>query len=440
MTSQARRPDQYFAVSAAQRAYVLGLLVVVGVFAWMDRNILAILLESIRSEFDLSDTELGLLGGLAFGLFYASVGLPVAWLADRYNRRSLIALALALWSAATVLCGFAIGFLTLFLARMWVGIGEAGASPPAQSLISDYFEPNRRGFALGIFYLFIPLGYVAGFLFGGWLNDYFDWRTAFIVVGCPGLVVALVVRYTLREPPRGLVDKTPDTGSTPTLGSTIRYIVRRESLRHLPLAGAVHSIGSVAAAVWLPSYFIREYQISSGEAGTAMALAYGLFGGVGVLTGGYFADWLVKRTADDRWYPRGCALVILAGVPAAMVLYLTDSLLVALSALCVMSLLTHMFLGPVTATMQNLAGVRRRAVVAAVYLFLVNLVSSLGPVFVGAISDFFSSSIGSESLKYSLLIVVVTTSVWSAVHFLWASRHVREDLSAVRRDSGRLEH
>lgn len=422
-----------FVTTKSRQGYVLALLVVIGIFAWTDRNVLSILLESIRRDFDFSDSQLGLLGGVAFGLFYATLGLPVAWMADRYNRVTLISVAIAIWSAATALCGLATGFLTLFLARVGVGIGEAGASPPAQSLISDYFPPERRAFALGIFYLYVPLGFVVGFLAGGWLNELFDWRVAFAVVGLPGLLLAALTRLTLAEPPRGLSERLGDSGETPSLPATIRYCWSRPSLRHLPLAGAIHGIGSFAAAVWLPSYFIRAYGLSSGKVGTWMAVAYGLGGGVGVLAGGYLADKLARRKSDERWYPWSCAIYILAAAPFAGVVYLTDTPTTAFIALVAATLFTQMFLGPVTAIMQGLAGLRRRAVVAAFYLFLVNLISTgVGPLVVGMVSDHFGARFGTDSLRYALLLIVLVTSAWSAVHFALAARHVRKDLAAAR--------
>lgn len=418
--------------SQKYRGYVLGLLVLVGIFAWMDRNILSILLESIRLEFDLSDTELGLLGGLAFGLFYASMGLPLAWIADRYNRRNLISIALALWSAATALCGLATSFATLFMARIGVGVGEAGASPPAHSLISDYFPPNRRGFALGIYYLFIPLGYMAGFLFGGWLNEFFDWRIAFIVVGAPGILLAVIVRFTLKEPTRGLSEGLKDDGIAPSFKETMQYIFSRRSLRHLPMGGAIHSVGLVAAAVWLPSYFSRSFGMSIGEVGTWMAIAFGLFGGIGVLFGGYLSDELVKRSGDERWYPKICGYAIFMTIPFAVILFLSNSLTLSLFALCVWALITHTFLGPVTAMLQNLAGVRRRAMVAAMYLFLSNIVSSIGPVLVGTISDLVIETQVGESLGFALLVTITSTGVWSAIHFFYAAKHVKQDLARTK--------
>lgn len=426
-----------FRVHPGYRGYVLALLVAVGVTGWVDRNVLAALLESIKADLGLSDTDLGLLGGVAFGLFYAAVGLPVARLADAGNRRNLIAVALGLWSIMTAFCGLAASFPTLFLARVGVGIGEAGGAPPSQSLIADYFAPQRRAFALGILYLYIPLGFLLGYASGGWLDEAVGWRLAFVLVGLPGLPLALLLRFTLREPPRGWSDGAPAArpGKTasPPLAATLRDFSRRAALRHLPLAGAAHGIGAVAASVWLPTYFIRAFGFGSAEAGAWLALAYGCGGCAGVLAGGYLADRIVRRTADERWYAFGSAGVVAATVPCSVLLYLTHSPSLAIGALLAGTTLEHMFLGPAMAMMQGLAGVRRRAVAAAVYLFLVNLVSTgVGPVAVGLASDLLGARYGTDSLRFALLAIVAVTSVWAAAHLLRVARTVREDLAYAR--------
>lgn len=431
-------PERAPQVSRRYRGYVLALLVAVGVLGWVDRNVFAILLESIKLELGFSDTQLGLLGGLAFGLFYATLGLPVAWLADRYNRRNLLAFALATWSLMTALCGLATGFATLFLARIGVGIGEAGATPPSHSLVADYFPPWRRGFALGVLSLYIPLGFVLGFLGGGWLDERLGWRTAFLVVGLPGVVLAGWLRFGLREPPRGLADGIADPGVTPPLAATLREFWRRPALKHLPLGGAVFGIGAFAAALWLPAYLMRSFGLGSTEAGAWMALAYGLGGGTGVLAGGWAADAVVRRTHDERWYAWGSALAVLASVPFAVGVYASSNGTVVVACLLAATLCSHMFLGPVTATMQRLAGVRRRAVAAAYYLFLVNAIASgVGPVAAGVASDLLAARFGADSLRVSLALIVTASSLWAAVHFALAARslHVRAEPAAARRAS-----
>jgi MFS family permease len=411
--------------SPRYRGYVLALLVVVGIVAWVDRNVFAVLLQSIKVEFALSDTALGLLGGVAFGVFYATLGLPVAWLADRYDRRTLLAGALALWSAFTAACSLATGAVSLFLARVGVGFGEAGGSPPSVSLVADYFPRERRAFALGVLYLYIPLGFVVGYLLGGWLNDRVGWRAACLWLGLPGIALAVLVRLTLREPPRGgaLGEAAP-----PPLLATLRSFAARPALRQLPLGGAAHGAGAFAAALWLPAYFMRTFEMSSAAAGAWLALAYGLGGALGVCCGGLLADALVARTGDQRWYALWPVVLLLASVPVTLTLYLAAAPGVAVAALLAGAFLGHAFLGPVAALLQNLAGPERRAVAAAFYVFLVNLVSmGLGPVAVGYLSDAFAAQLGVDALRYALLAVVMTTTLLAALHFSLAARALHRE-------------
>ncbi len=416
-------------VSKSYRNYVLGLLLVVGIFSWVDRQIFSILMQSIKQEFAFTDTQLGLLGGFAFGIFYASVGLPIAWLADRYNRRNIISLAIGLWSCMTAFSGLATGFGTLFLARMGVGIGEAGGAPPSQSLISDYFPPERRAFALGVLYSYMPLGSLVAFLCGGWANEYLGWRAAFLVVGIPGILVALLVRLTLREPIRGASERIVQPSVPLTLPENLRYLLSRPSLRHLALAGALHGVGAFGAAVWMPTYFIRQHGMSSAEIGTWLALVLGFAGLAGTLLGGHIGDRLVQKTGDARWYPWLICTVILATLPLLVFVYSLPPV-PALLLFIVPTLLQNMMLGPVTATIQNLAGVRRRAMAAAMYLFLTNLIAmGCGPLLVGVISDAFALTLGTDSLRYGLLATMVISTIWAAFHFWMASRELRKDLA-----------
>ena len=419
-----------FAASPLYRAYVLALLVAVGIAGWVDRNVLAALLQSIKLELALSDTELGLLGGIAFGVFYATVGLPLAWLADRGDRRSLIAAAVGLWSVMTAACGLAGGFAALFLARVGVGIGEAGGSPPSQALVSDYFGRERRARAFGVLYLQIPLGFVVGYWLGGWLDGLVGWRLTFLLVGLPGIALALLVRLTLREPPRGHADAAgaPEAADA-SLPAAIRYFLAQRPLRYLSLAGAAHGVGAFAAALWLPTYFIRTFAVTGATAGAWLALAYGCGGTAGVLCGGQIADAFVHSTRNARWYAWGCSAVIAATLPCAALTYLADAPSVAVAALVVATFLGHMFLGPVTALLQGLAGVRRRAMVAAFYLFLVNLVSmGIGPTVVGMVSDRFATTFGNDALRYALLAVVTLTSILACGLFWLAGRSVPRSL------------
>ena len=421
-----------FRVADGYRYYVVGLLMTVGVCSWVDRQIFSVLLQSIKLEFSFTDTQLGLLGGVAFGLFYASVGLPVAWLADRFNRRNIIAISLTLWSVMTALCAAATGFWSLFFARMGVGIGEAGGSPPAQSIVSDYFPPERRAFALGVLFMFIPLGFVTTFLVGGWVNEFFGWRTAFLVLGLPGVALAVILRLSLREPPRGHSENRTQVGPPPTLLATLRYFLSRPSLRHFPLGGAIHGVGAWAAGVWTLPYFMRVHGMSSGEVGTWFAIIFGIAGSAGTFLGGHIADRIVRRTGDARWYAWFSSAVLLCSMPFQFFVYLWPTPTPALLMLFIPMFIMHMFLGPVTGTIQNLGGVRRRAMAAAFYLFLANLIAmTCGPLIVGVVSDHFQAQYGDDALRYGILIPVVVTSVWAAMHFFLAARTLREDLAAA---------
>jgi predicted MFS family arabinose efflux permease len=425
-----------FEASERYRYYVLVMLILVGICSWVDRTIFSILLEPIKLEFTFSDTQLGLLGGVAFGLFYAAVGLPIAWLADRYNRKNIIAIAIAIWSSMTALSGLAVNFTTLFLARMGVGIGEAGGSPPSQSLVVDYFPPKRRAWAMGILFMYIPLGFFVGFLLGGWINEFFGWRAAFMVVGLPGLVLALLVFFTVREPPRGFsepVRRKP--APQPSLPETIRYFLSRPALRHLPLAGAMHGIGAWGAGVWMPAYFMRVHGMGSGEIGWWLAVAFGVFGTLGSMLGGRLADKLVNDSGDPRWYAWFSAIAILSCLPFYFAVYLLSDPTLALLVFMIPVFLGHMFLGPVTGMIQSLAGVKRRAMAAAFYLFLANMISmGGGPLVIGIISDLFTERFGTDALRYSLLTLVVVTGIWAAVHFTLAARTLREDLAMAEAD------
>ncbi len=329
----------------------------------------------------------------------------------------------------TAVSGMALGFGSLFLARMGVGIGEAGGAAPSQSLISDYFPPERRGFALGIFYAYIPLGYLIAYWMGALSSDAFGWRATFLAFGIPGLLLAALVKTTVRELPRGHAEHAFVSPSRQTLTGTLRYFLSRPSLRHLPLAGAAHGIGAFGAAVWMPAYFIRVHAMPQTQVGMSLALIMGVAGLCGALGGGHLADVLARRTGNARWYVWLPAGMLLLSVPFTVLVYSTHSARTAMLLYIFPAVANHVLLGPITATMQNLAGIRRRSMVAAFYLFLVNLIATgLGPLIVGAVSDLFNARFGTDSLRYSLLFLVSVTCLWACAHLLLAGRTLREDL------------
>jgi len=414
----------------AYRRYALGLLLVVYVFNFIDRQILSILLQPIKEEFLLSDTQLGLLSGIAFALFYSTLGIPIARYADRGVRRNVIALALAVWSAMTALSGLARGFGELLAARIGVGVGEAGCSPPAHSLLADYFPPERRATALSVYAMGIPLGIFCGYLIGGWMVELFSWRTAFLVVGLPGVLLSLVVRLTLREPERGRWDRPAAPGAAaagaPPLPEVARLLWRRRTFRHVSLAAALHAFVGYGVGAFVPPFLARSHGLGHGEIGTWLAFLSLIAGGSGTFLAGWLSDRLAVR--DRRWYVWLPAWSTLVSVPFAWFFYLWPHPTTALLVSALPIFLGSMYLGPSFALTQGLAPPTTRALAASVLLFVINMVGlGLGPQAVGIVSDLLRASLGAESLRWAL-VCVAAVNLWSAVHYLLAARTLREEL------------
>jgi predicted MFS family arabinose efflux permease len=299
--------------SARARNYALLLLTVVYAFNFIDRQLLAILQESIKADLLLSDGQLGLLSGFAFAVFYVSAGIPIARWADFTNRRNIVAGAVFIWSFMTAISGFVQNYLQLLLARIGVGVGEAGGSPPSHSIISDIFPPERRASALGFYSTGVNIGILFGFLLGGWLNEFFGWRVAFLVVGAPGILLALLVRATLAEPIRGLSENRTTETATPPFGDVLRTLWGRRSFRHMAFAAALNAFAGYSTASWTASFMIRSHGMNTGELGTWLAMISGLCGAIGVFFGGLLADKLAPR--DSRWYMWLPSLAGLISVP-----------------------------------------------------------------------------------------------------------------------------
>ena len=420
-------PDQLPSVfSKEARHYALSILVVVYTFNFIDRQILSILLEPIKQDLGLSDTQLGLLTGFAFALFYATLGIPIARYADKGNRRNLMAVALTVWSAMTALSGVAQNFWHLLAARIGVGVGEAGCSPPAHSMISDYFPPEKRATALGIYSLGIPIGILFGFVAGGWLNEFFGWRVAFFVVGVPGLVLAIVVRYSLREPTRGMAEGRPDVESQPSIADTFRYLWAKRSFRHLSLGGALTAFVGYGVVTWVPSFLIRSHGMDTGDAGTYLGLIIGIPGGIGIVLGGWMADRYGAR--DTRWYLWVVSIALLLGTPFAFGIYLSDTPAMSLLFLIIPVLFGNFYQATTFSQVQGLVSLRMRSVAAAVLLFILNIIGlGAGPQAVGIVSDLLRDEYGQESLRYSLLIFSFV-NIWAAYHYYVAGKYLKDDL------------
>ena len=422
--------DQNPYTSARARYYALGLLTVVYTFNFVDRQLLSILQESIKADLLLSDQQLGLLTGFAFALFYTLAGIPIARYADRNNRRNVVAIAIALWSFMTAISGLVQNYLQLLLARIGVGVGEAGGSPPAHSMISDIFPPERRASALAFYSMGINFGILFGFLAGGWLNEFFDWRVAFFVVGAPGIVVALFVRYTLREPIRGLMEDRQDVATDTPFPEVLKLLWSRLSFRHLAIGGALNAFAGYSSSNWTASFMIRSHDMSTGELGTWLALIMGVGGAFGVFWGSYIAERLAKF--DVRWYMWMPTITGMICVPFMIATYVVEGAYTALIVSIVPGILFNVYLGNSLAMTHALVGLRMRAVASASLFFLINLIGmGLGPWGVGLLSDMLSVELGNESLRYAMLYLLPAAMGWSAVHFLLASRTLQKDLEAA---------
>ena len=419
----------------ASRHYALGILTVIYIFNFIDRQILSILLQPIKAEMDLSDTQLGLLGGVAFGVLYATLGIPIARYADRHNRRNLIAAALGIWSFFTAISGLALNFWHLLAARVGVGVGEAGCSPPAHSMIADYYPPEQRSTALGIYSLGIPLGVMFGVFAGGAIGQYFGWRWAFFVVGVPGILMAIFTRFALAEPPRGMAEGRADVVAQPGIGETFKYLWHKKSFRHMSFAAALTAFVGYGFIYFAPSFLILSFDLELFEAARWFGLLLGIPGGIGIVWGGYLADRFGSR--DPRWYLWTTAIALLICVPLNVLAYLSDTVVVAVWALVIPVLLGNFYQATTFSQTQGISPLRMRAVAAAILLFIINIIGLVfGPLAVGILSDllqngFLSGLFGQiepkESLRYALLLCSLIY-VWCALHFYIAGRHLADDL------------
>ena len=413
--------------STARRNYVLVVLTLVYTFNFIDRQLLSILQEAIKVDLSLSDAQLGLLTGFAFAMFYVTAGIPIARLADRSNRRNIVAVSVGLWSFMTAISGFVQNYLQLLLARVGVGVGEAGGSPPSHSIVSDIFPKKQRASALAFYSTGVNLGILFGFLFGGWLNEFFGWRVAFMVVGVPGIMLAILVRTTVREPVRGLVENKQASDKQVPFKDVITLLWQRKTFRHMALACGLNAFAGYGTVNWLASFFIRTHEMSTGELGTWLALSTGLFGAIGVLIGGILGDKLGGR--DKRWYTWIPGLATIMVVPFMIIVLITDNQYVALVCVFIPGTLQNVYLGNSIATTHNLVGLRWRSTASAILFFILNVIGlGMGPFAVGLLSDMLAPTLGAESLRYSMLALLPTVMVWSSIHFYLASRTMLKEL------------
>ena len=415
-------------VSSSARRYALSVLVVVYTFNFIDRQILAILLPSIKAEFGVGDGMLGFLAGTAFAIFYATLGLPIALLADRWNRRNLIALSLALWSGMTALSGAAANVGQLALARIGVGVGEAGCSPAAHSMISDYYPPEQRASAMGIFTLGISAGIMIAFLAGGWVAENVGWRQAFLLVGLPGVVLSVLMWATVKEPPRGLSEGRADVGDRPLLRDVVTFLLARRSFLCISIGAGLASFGGYAVSNLFPLYLIRSHAMTQAEVGLYLGLVLGIAGGLGFAGGGFFADRMARR--GQRVALNGVAVAMLFGWVFTFPVFLSGSVLVVMLLFVVPAVFSNFYLAATFAQTQGLVPLRMRAVASALMLFILNIIGlGLGPWVTGVISDQLADRFGAESMRYALLSVCGLVYPLSAFAYRLAGKTIESDLA-----------
>ncbi len=416
--------------------YVLGVLTLCYVANVVDRSqVLAASLQAIKKEFGATDAQLGMLSGLPFALFYSFLGIPIAAWADRSNRRNVLALAVSFWSGMTALCGAAVNFTMLFAARIGTAVGEAGGSPPSHSLISDYFPKIKRATAFSTFALAVPVGTALGAAIGGWGNQQYGWRTTFMIVGLPGLLLGLLVRATVIEPPRGYADnrgRVVVKTATPGILEVLRFLWQRSSFRHLTLAAGLHSVVWYAGGAFNNAFFQRSHDLSVSQASYWISV-FSVVGAAGTFLGGFAADRLSTRLNDRRWYLWVPGIATLVSVPFQFLAYLSPGLPAALMSFAAMMFLAAVFFGPSFTMTQALATLRMRSVATALLLLVQTLIGQgVGPWLAGFISDWLAPTMGRQSLRYGLVIVGLV-NVWAALHYLIGTRTLRQDLEMTEK-------
>ena len=393
--------------------YLLFILFLVGLLNFIDRQILLILIEPIRRDLGLSDTQIGLLTGFAFAIVYATGGLAIARIADSTSRRLVLGIAILVWSGMTTLGSLAQTFWHLALARLGVAAGEAAATPSAHGLIAEHFPEHRRALAISIFSLATPCGTMLGFAGGGWLAGHFHWRTVFLMVGLPGLLLGIVQLLTVRD--NGVSKHRNEIQSMRT--HAIGTLLRRPSFVHVVIAFTFVAIAGYGFAAFQAPFFIRLYGFTSAEAGLAIGLLYGISGGAGTLVGGILADSLGKR--DPRWRLWLPALgMMISAVLMGLALTASDGRTSAW-LMVVPQFSGMLYLAPCYGVAQTLASPASRSMASAIILCAAGLIGGgFGPLMVGAVSDALSSNYGSDALRYACLLIVPTQLL--AAWFLYA--------------------
>jgi MFS family permease len=406
-----------------RRYYVLALLTAVYALNFLDRTIFNVLIEPIKKEFSLSDTMMGLLAGFGFVLFYSLLGIPIARIADRINRRNIVAAAIAFWSAMTFLCGMATSVTALAFARIGVGIGESAGTPASQSIVADLFSKNERPRALGIYAIGTYLGVFLGYFIGGYVNQHYGWRMAFFSAGLPGIALAAVLWLTISEPKRG--DMAEAFVPEP-IGPTLRFLGSQQTFVIVLIGFCLTTYTNYATAAWIPPFLARVHHLTSAEIGTYAGTFKGLAGMAGTLVGGLVVARISQR--DDRWKLWAPAITSGLAGPVFAVCLLTPDFTTMITALALTSFLVGFHLGPIFAIAQTVARPSMRALASAIVLLTATCFGQgVGPLAVGMINDALKNDYGVDAVRYSLLSAALTTSA-GALLFVWAAWSIRQDI------------
>lgn len=392
--------------------YTLVILLLVYTMSFIDRQIMGILMQPIKEEFQVTDTMMGLLSGLTFALFYTTLAIPASRYADGANRRNFVAYCCAAWSAMTALCGMVTGYWTLALARVGVAVGESGGTNPAMSMIADHYPPSQRGRAMGVYYLGPQLGILFGLTLGGWIAHNYGWRAAFLWMGIPGVIIALLLRYTCVEPERGRWEKTvsADAPKEP-LGTLVRDLMASKAFVRIMIAGLMMGFAGYGIGIWTPAFLVRTHGMTLQGAGAVMGMLGGAMAALGALLSGWLCDTLSKR--DPRWRigvpALGCLLSLPTGLgfywmPAGEV-WTIGSMVIpqAIGFYMLFGITAVWWTAPVFTVLSELIAPHRRATAMAIFnLGLTMIGAGFGPLVIGLFSDALIPTFGNDALRWAL--------------------------------------
>jgi predicted MFS family arabinose efflux permease len=412
--------------SKSYKRYVLFILTGVYAFNFIDRQILVILQEPIKADLDLSDTQLGLLTGFAFALLYVTLGLPIARYADKNNRKKVVSISLVVWSAMTALSGMAQNFIQLLLARVGVGVGEAGGSPPAHSIISDYYEPEKRATALSIYSTGVYIGIGLGFLIGGVIAQNYGWRMALYALGIPGILYAVLVWFTVKEPIKGRMDAAVSDEKELSFKEVVNTLLKKKTFIFLSLATGFQAFGNYGVGNWLAPFLGRSHGMDLATIGITLGLIAAFGGGLGTFMGGYLTDKFAKR--DIRWYFWLPALAILLNIPLSIFIFFGGNIQAIIVVLVLSYFLSALYLGPAIAVTHNLVSAKMRAFSSAVLFFVLNTIGlGFGPLVIGMLSDWLEPTYGIDALRWAFTCTFLT-GIIAAILLFMAGRYYKNEM------------